>query len=694
MCMFHAKIDGEDIYIGDAVPQVPDLTGVKLNQAANTVPSQKNRTTADDSSTRENHSKRTTEIAAIAASLPEEPNEINMDYIYGDDNIDVIGANLLIWERIPMAKQTAQLKEIMEPEDWEAFEQGRKPYWGVKCKCTFCGDRWAGYWRREKQKTQIFLPEEETGYANFGIDGWDEAIFDGEKGIACFDSSSVTCPNCGRWLWVTPKRFLRNENKVYRTRIATMETNGEWGGVFYWMEELPLDREGDGNLFILPERAVIVSKAGELLQFAYEDGAWCRKLQRSRPRQDLGLLERELREQELRERMAPSGTTLFRSSVAGDKDQKDLWITWGGLDGFSNLYWPENTGGMGKTGVEDFCRVDKLTDEPWIVEAYLWFWDRQPRVEVLARDGWNDLVRSVLREEYPALLLDWTKTKPHQILGLSKTDYRETLERYNSRWDSEKLLAFRKYNLGRNNPVNAQEFNKIEQKYNRQLLRWLREAEGKEPSAWDLRKMDWYLSARGNDAEHDLELLVDYRIAANALNALHTSRDLWPKDLQAEHDKACASLALTGADVDTCLAFRRLQEELAPLTWTDGTYMIRAAASPEELNEEGRVLRHCVGTYARAMAAREDVIFFVRKYRRPERSWLTLDIHMSGEKPTEAALHGWLNEGTPEEPGMPNKKPKRKIPKRGRDFIERWKKEVLEPWWEETHKTTKRRRTA
>ena len=78
-----------------------------------------------------------------------------------------------------------------------------------------------------------------------------------------------------------------------------------------------------------------------------------------------------------------------------------------------------------------------------------------------------------------------------------------------------------------------------------------------------------------------------------------------------------------------------------------------------------------------------------RRGNRPERSWLTLDINMSGSRPTEAALHGWYNEGTPQEPGDPWKRPKRKIPQRGREFVDRWKKEILEPWWEATHSAGK-----
>ena len=705
MCMFHTNVDGEDVYIGNAVPPVPDLLGVEQNRAATSGGGRQIADTTDGGPrlpapaggrrpSGGKRTKRAAEIATILATLPDEPNEESRHYIHSDDTIDEIGANLLIWERVPMVRDTVPLKEIMEPEDWEAHERGKRSYWGVKCRCTFCGTDWDGIWNRKKKHTRILLPESQYEYYNFGIDGWDEETYEGENVLAAYDQSSVTCPCCGRWLWITNKSFLRAENRCYRLRMGTMEKrDGEWSGVFYWMAELPLDREGDGWLNIIPEAALIVTKGGELLEAAYTDGGWRRRQTRMRAMPDLNGIDRDLRNQAVREHIAPTGSKLFWSATQGKK-RKDLWISWCGKDIFGNYLNADDAVGMDKTGAADGIDADTIEDEPWMLEAYLRFWAKQPRIETLARDGWKDLVRSILREEYPEIMLNWTERKPHRILGLSKEDYRATKDGYGTRWSSRSLLAWRKYNLRSKEPISAAEFVKLVEAYGAQIFRWLREAESGPSSAWDVRRMDRYIKKRDGEADHNLEMLVDYRIAANSLNALHTTRDLWPKDLQGEHDKAVASLKITGADLDTCLAFRRVQEELAPLTWTDGTYMIRAAASPAELSEEGRVLRHCVGTYAKAMAAREDVIFFVRKYRRPERSWLTLDINMAGSKPVEAALHGWFNEGTPEDPGMPNKKPKRQIPKRGRDFIDRWKREVLEPWWEATHKTMKRRKSA
>lgn len=739
MCMFHTNLDGEDVYIGNAVPPVPDLTGVEMNQAKDggrpmTAPigddktgeidasdsgllirsakgkAQNKKTAKPRGKAGRKPTKRAAEIAEIAAILPTKPNEMAWDYIHSDDCIEDLGANFLIWERVPLVRETVPLKKTMTPKDWDRYERGKKPYWGVECKCTFCGWSCEGRWERKgkgkNRETRIVLSEVDFGYIGFLADcteGWEAENRDGVTAVYVTSGEWATCPTCGRWLRVRPKSFLRDRAHVWRHRLTTIETNGTWGGVFYWMAELPLDKEGDGWLDVLPEHALIVSKGGELLHFVFDGMAWSYKQTRNQRKAPVPIeqIGRDRRGAEIQARMAPTSAEKFWSDTY-DKRMKSDWIMMCGIDQLDQIRISDFTGTLEKTGIEDAFDYDILHEEPWNAEAYLRFWAKQPRIEVLARDGWQDLVREILRGEYPALLLDWSQTKPHQILGLSKEDYRATKDG-GSRWTAKELKAFRFYNRGRKAPISAAEYNDFMDQYERQLFRWFRAAEKGgagylrfEADAWDLRKMDRYLAARQEDNVKGLETLTDYRIGAAALNALHTSRDYWPKDLQAAHDKTTAALAATGSDIETHLEFQRIAEELAPLTWTDGVYMIRVAASPTELQAEGAMLNHCVGTYAAAMAEGTDTIFFVRRRKRPERSWLTLDMNLQGNKPVEQALHGWYNEGTPEQPGMPNIKTKRQIPKRGRDFVERWKREVLEPWWKERHNKNadRRRRSA
>ena len=95
----------------------------------------------------------------------------------------------------------------------------------------------------------------------------------------------------------------------------------------------------------------------------------------------------------------------------------------------------------------------------------------------------------------------------------------------------------------------------------------------------------------------------------------------------------------------------------------------------EELIAEGNVLQHCVGGYADSHINGK-IILFVRHYRRPERSYYTLNVDMTGEQPRRIQLHGYGNERHGK-----SMEHRHSIPKKVLEFVDRWEKEVLLPQW-------------
>lgn len=70
-------------------------------------------------------------------------------------------------------------------------------------------------------------------------------------------------------------------------------------------------------------------------------------------------------------------------------------------------------------------------------------------------------------------------------------------------------------------------------------------------------------------------------------------------------------------------------------------------------------------------------------------SYYTLNIDMTSGQPKQIQLHGYGNERHGK-----NKEYRHKIPQKVLDFVERWKKEVLMPWWLQQIHTDKKERTA
>lgn len=118
-----------------------------------------------------------------------------------------------------------------------------------------------------------------------------------------------------------------------------------------------------------------------------------------------------------------------------------------------------------------------------------------------------------------------------------------------------------------------------------------------------------------------------------------------PKDLIGRHDEAARQ---TKALADERLA-RAAEERYLALQerygYTDGTYLIRAPYTAEEIVSEGKSLRHCVGGYAERHAAGKVTILFLRAAGRPEEPLATIE--MDGAKLRQ--VHGYNNDwgGTP-----------------------------------------------
>ena len=105
---------------------------------------------------------------------------------------------------------------------------------------------------------------------------------------------------------------------------------------------------------------------------------------------------------------------------------------------------------------------------------------------------------------------------------------------------------------------------------------------------------------------------------------------LWPPRLRAAHDRVAMAARYT-TDRRTKEQFEEMSRIAQGLTWKHNGIIIRPAATPEELVQEGATLKHCVGGYAKSHASGR-IILFIRHERRPERSWYTLNVDLKTKK--------------------------------------------------------------
>lgn len=167
-----------------------------------------------------------------------------------------------------------------------------------------------------------------------------------------------------------------------------------------------------------------------------------------------------------------------------------------------------------------------------------------------------------------------------------------------------------------------------------------------------------------DDAEHVLQRWYDYMGMAEKLGMNMDDMSVrFPKNLQAAHEEA-AKLQRMKKNRELNIKVSKTAKRLRDLCWTYGGLTIRPAESHEEMFREGQELSHCVGRihYAENMAKGKTAIFFIRHAKKPEESYVTLELDL--ERWVKIQCYG-LRDSYPG--------------KSVEQFVEKWLSEVVRP---------------
>ena len=303
--------------------------------------------------------------------------------------------------------------------------------------------------------------------------------------------------------------------------------------------------------------------------------------------------------------------------------------------------------------------------------AYLRLYFKHPNVENLITAGLGNLVCDGIDKEMthryytgcvpqtaaPKLeWVDWKEKRPAQMLGMTK----------------QELRTWREYGLGIDCLEAWRELSALPRGVSFRGLCAAMKSIGAYNTQWILREKQPLMRAVNYIERQGQEFtqLVDYwRMAAAAGCDLNQDAVRWPKDLRAAHDRMHETIQYERVSGKCRQAFAAMTARCSGLAWEHDGICIRPAETPLELIREGSTLHHCVGRYSDAHA-RGRIILFVRHTRRPERSWYTLNIDVNSKR--EIQLHGYGNEFAHGK--------RLKIPRRVREFVDLWEREVLAKW--------------
>ena len=581
--------------------------------------------------------------------LPEQPPEGLVDWAKENCESE-LGREFCIFhsERFGIA---ANVAEVLEHNSLEPFRKE----WAAVCNCTACGEEFIT--QKEPGENAIRLVQ--------GEDGWTYTIDVGEPvdpymGIEIHrEDDTLLCPLCGSEVRLIHTKKLRGGRKK-QIMVISVENVGGFTALIYWMVYRWVYEWGYTEYGAVPADAFLLTETGTIVRYTHQNRSG-----------GFGTGQKQLSAWKL---TSSNQDTIDRAyqdwgSICNKKVGAFIYDSYPDLEGTSGE----------KTALMEYLKAGGYRPV-----AYLKWWRKQRNIENLCRQGQGKLVASIVSESYrysydiqreAEKYLDLTKKKPHEMLGMTKSEFR-WLRQSGNELTTNSIQQWKKYR-GTNGKLPLVEFTRYCQEFTPagmnsalQLIRLYGDA--------DIDKIFRYMSKNGLHPR-ETGILLDTRECMKKLyNRELTSEELWPKHLHETHDRVhqmWADECNRKKKEELLHGFQKVIDNYGCLEWTDGELSVILPKSSADLVREGKVLRHCVGGYSSAHVNGSSTIFFIRRYRRQERPYYTLAINMTG-KPKESQLHGYGNERHGE-----YKQYTHKIPKKVRDFCDRWENEILLPWY-------------
>ena len=586
------------------------------------------------------------DIDSMCRQLPQSAPKSVLRYAL-KKHIDELGGERTVFKRVSASAAPDLLQALMTPEMWEEYETSKRNKWAAECCCSVCSEVWHTGWISGPILKGISLVEGEDGLTYPCLD-------DNYPGVGTYievaPNDGFLCPYCAAVTTLTHASALRG-GRTWRLLIASVDNVGAFTTIFYWLVARTVDEFGSVSSSISPWNAYVIDEAGKLRRFIYSEyTGW---------------------------RYSAKGGDAFYSKYPS-------------MDGGAYNY---RRGGWVFDQVPSLvgCTGEKTGLQPYVMAGgqlpvlYMKTWRRHQTIENLVNAGWVSLVEQNLQSESdnneipygicPGIFFG--SAKPHEMLHMDRISFRTLRQKEPGGWCLQKYECWLNY-LESGGSADAIMFNDYYKSFQLSGINAVLSMREMFPQV-DLPKIDRYISKQGLRHDEAHLLLDTWRMTMQIFGRRQlSSEEMWPRNLFDAHERLSRQVRLENSKDDWSkflAGFMAVRDRFKELEWTDGSLCVVIPKDNGDLIREGDILRHCVHSYGADHVSGRHTIFFIRKYRRPERCYYTLDIDMTG-RPKERQLHGYGNERH-----GPHKEYSHTIPKKVRDFCDRWKREVLIPWY-------------
>ena len=296
----------------------------------------------------------------------------------------------------------------------------------------------------------------------------------------------------------------------------------------------------------------------------------------------------------------------------------------------------------------DACEAARRFPKPM---CYLGLYIKHPSVEHLLEEGLDGLVfEAVDRSGMMHRIVNWRERKPYRMLKSS----REELETYKRQGYSSREIYLHHLIRAQGGKPTPEDISKLRgMEYTGNVI----EAGRKHGFLKLLRYLERQSAGKG--LTRQWQIWNDYISMSRRLG--NNQPEPFPRNLAEAHDRASQRIKAAANEAlrDRFAArFRSLKN----LSWEREGILIRPCATPEELNREGELLKHCVASYAERHASGQTAIFFCRRTEAPDEPWYTVQFDEKAGRVVQN--HGYRNDA------------ERPIPQEVRQFVKDWERDL------------------
>lgn len=275
------------------------------------------------------------------------------------------------------------------------------------------------------------------------------------------------------------------------------------------------------------------------------------------------------------------------------------------------------------------------------IGAYLQIWTKYPQIENLVRSGFSKFVAKIIDaatfnggyyyqketfsiSEIPKYINVKAK-KPAEILGLEKEEF-HLVNKY-----SLEVISFYTH-IKRTRKIKlTEEQLKLAEEIGIKQLRDLFDKPIRDgfvpPVVRTLNYLQKHEKPRDQfEARVTPNYLYDYwNMLSQVQNGLPPEL-LFPRDIRAAHDNVALRVKeKTDENINAGIAAFAASLDWLSFSDEETGLFIRVCKTQEELIKEGKILSHCVGTYAKRFSQRETCILFIRRISNPDKPYYTLE---------------------------------------------------------------------